>query len=221
MVYGKYDKGKETRQKIIVVAKELFYEKGFNQTSITEICKVADVMHGTFTYYFKTKVDLVSEIYADLLTKCYQIVRSNSTEYMDTFQMNLTANQFYYTVIFSSPENARFYHEVLLKMSVFDYIGRHVKRLYQSYNFHYNLNLSEEDLRDVLLVDSGIRREFFTDMFNTYGYKLEPEIVSKFIRKMNIHLGRTLTLDADIVLSYIERAEQLIKATDFSHLSLF
>ena len=221
MVYGTYEKGKETRQKIITVSKELFFEKGYNKTSITEICRTANVMYGTFTYYFKTKIDLVSEIYANLLMKCFQIAKSSNPEHMDTFQMNLTANQFYYTIIFSTPEYAHFYHEVLQKMSVFDYIGRHVKRRYQSYNIHYSLNFNDEDIRDLLLADSGIRREFFTDMFSTYGYSIETEIINKYLRKMNVYFGRTLTLDSDLVKKYIDIAEEIVRNTDYSHIKLF
>ena len=187
MGYGKYDKGKETRKKIVKTAKNMFHENGFKKTSITEICRINDIQLGTFTYYFKTKVDLVSEIYAEFLVDAYQAVRETDYEYKDPLQMNIVSNQFYYTASFSCPKCAKFYHEVLENTSIFDYIGKHVRRLYGSYNFHYGLNMDEEDMCDVLLVDSGLRKEFFCYMFNNFGYNLEPKVISKYLRKLNIY----------------------------------
>lgn len=55
-------KGDSQRQRIIEAAYELFYRKGFNQTSFSDIAQAADFPRGNFYYYFKSKDDLLREV---------------------------------------------------------------------------------------------------------------------------------------------------------------
>jgi len=50
------------KNELIDVATELFMEKGYEETSISDIVKKAKVAHGTFYYYFKTKEKILDEI---------------------------------------------------------------------------------------------------------------------------------------------------------------
>ena len=52
----------EVRQRIIESALELFRERGFAGTKVTDICERADVAHKTFFNHFPSKQDLVREI---------------------------------------------------------------------------------------------------------------------------------------------------------------
>ena len=51
----KTNRGQETLEKISKAAEDLFSEKGYYNTSITDITKRADVAPGTFYIYFKDK----------------------------------------------------------------------------------------------------------------------------------------------------------------------
>lgn len=55
-------KGLENQQKIIQSATELFYQKGYNQTSFTEIAKASGLPRGNFYYYFKSKDDILAAV---------------------------------------------------------------------------------------------------------------------------------------------------------------
>ena len=48
-------KSERTRQRIIDAANQLFYRKGYNRTSFTDVVEEADVPRGNIYYYFKTK----------------------------------------------------------------------------------------------------------------------------------------------------------------------
>lgn len=50
-----------TRREIYEAAMRLFEEKGFGETTITEICEAADVGRGTFFLHFPTKAALLYE----------------------------------------------------------------------------------------------------------------------------------------------------------------
>lgn len=47
-----------TRQKLLDIARQLMMSKGYNATTVEEVCKLAGVTKGAFFYYFKTKEDL-------------------------------------------------------------------------------------------------------------------------------------------------------------------
>ncbi len=55
-------KGEHSRQRIIDAADRLFYIKGFNQTSFSDIAEAAGVARGNFYYYFKTKDDILQAV---------------------------------------------------------------------------------------------------------------------------------------------------------------
>lgn len=52
-------KGEGNRQRIVDAANQLFYHKGYNQTSFSDIAEVAGLSRGNFYYYFKTKDDIL------------------------------------------------------------------------------------------------------------------------------------------------------------------
>ncbi len=72
-------KGENNRQRIIDAADQLFYTRGYNQTSFRDISDSTGIPRGNFYYYFKTKDDILSavidsrtQLYNDMLAKCEQ-----------------------------------------------------------------------------------------------------------------------------------------------------
>lgn len=65
-----------TKDKIIDVAKELFSQKGFYETRVSDIVNKADVAQGTFYIYFKSKEDLFLELIKKLH---HQLIQRLST----------------------------------------------------------------------------------------------------------------------------------------------
>jgi AcrR family transcriptional regulator len=50
------------RQQIMDAANQLFYHRGYNQTSFTDIAEAAGVPRGNFYYYFKTKDEILGAV---------------------------------------------------------------------------------------------------------------------------------------------------------------
>lgn len=53
------EKGETSRQHIIETANRLFYHRGYNQTSFSDIAEAAGIPRGNFYYHFKTKDDIL------------------------------------------------------------------------------------------------------------------------------------------------------------------
>ncbi|ASN03940.1 TetR family transcriptional regulator [Virgibacillus necropolis] len=67
-------KKQEKYDAILDAAFKVIEEKSFENTSISDIVKRANVAQGTFYLYFKSKSDLVPAIAEELLTKTYDMV---------------------------------------------------------------------------------------------------------------------------------------------------
>ena len=70
-------KGSANRQRIVDAADRLFYSRGYNQTSFSDISDETGIPRGNFYYYFKTKEDILNavvksrvEVFSNLLKQC-------------------------------------------------------------------------------------------------------------------------------------------------------
>lgn len=70
-------KGDGNRQRIIDAADNLFYKRGYNQTSFQDISDATGIPRGNFYYYFKTKDEILDAVVSsrvsdmsDMLQNC-------------------------------------------------------------------------------------------------------------------------------------------------------
>jgi AcrR family transcriptional regulator len=76
-------KGEKNRQHIINVADNLFHQKGFENTSFTDIADATDIARGNFYYYFKTKNDILAAVLSRRSENIRELLSSWEKEYPD------------------------------------------------------------------------------------------------------------------------------------------
>ena len=54
--------GEKTKQTILEVSNKLFYEKGYNATSFSQIVEATGLSKGNITYHFKSKQEILTSI---------------------------------------------------------------------------------------------------------------------------------------------------------------
>ena len=69
----KTKRGRETLNRIVSAAAQVFYEKGYHNASINDITRLAGVASGTFYVYFDSKYNL----YKFLLLQCSHMIRKH------------------------------------------------------------------------------------------------------------------------------------------------
>ena len=79
------------RQRIIDSAWELFYEKGYEETTIMDIVQKSGVAKGSFYYHFKGKDTLLNTL-ASLLDRYYEELAEDLPEDMNAFDKLMYLN---------------------------------------------------------------------------------------------------------------------------------
>jgi len=74
----------ERKNEIIETAQQLFIEKGFNQTKVSDIVKRIGVSQGIFYYYFKSKDEIIDEI----VHRYIQGIKSSALEILDNRELS-------------------------------------------------------------------------------------------------------------------------------------
>ena len=64
----------ERRNEILDVAQELFYSKGYENTSVKDIIDAVGIAKGTFYHYFSSKIQLLDELIERVLLQTIQMV---------------------------------------------------------------------------------------------------------------------------------------------------
>lgn len=73
------EQGRERKRQLVDAAVELFTQRGYRSTRISDICTSAGVAKGLFYWYFPTKLDLFTE----LVRSIRQQLRRSQAEAMD------------------------------------------------------------------------------------------------------------------------------------------
>ncbi len=80
----------DRKDELIDAAESLFSEKGFNETSIDDICEKVEVAHGLFYYYFDSKENVIEaiaeRIIKELVSDLEDIVRRDDLRADEKFK---------------------------------------------------------------------------------------------------------------------------------------
>ncbi len=87
--------GEVRKQEILLAARNLFVNKGYEQTSINDILHVVDIAKGTFYYYFASKEEVLETIILDIVEegarRAELILRDKSIPLVNRIMMAIMA----------------------------------------------------------------------------------------------------------------------------------
>ena len=90
------DRTRETRDKLLRVARDVFEEDGFDGASVSRIVDEASVSRGTFYLYFESKEDIFRTLAEDLLSQVVELQRPEATDPLETIRRTIAAFVVYY-----------------------------------------------------------------------------------------------------------------------------
>ena len=212
---NRYKKGVNTCNYIVEEAKKIFYEKGYCKTTIQEICDNTNITLGNFTYYFKTKQDLLRRIYVDYIKDVESFVMENTDDYPDPFDKYLIVGFVYNYRIFADEKISNFNKEIIEYGNLFNDIF--LKIPVEDVHFAYGnitKNVSKEELYLLYLSDLGIRKEltlFYVNnraLFNSpFDFSAEMAKVVSRIYSADDERIREKFIENEILIERIKKCE--------------
>lgn len=119
------------REQIIDIATKLFSEKGFDKTPISEVCTLANVSKGLVFHHFKSKDELLREIYkksTDIIIKINESkekdlpAKAQLKDLLESFFMHLEVNKLGFQFdlnVMMQPRTKEILNDLILKRSSF------------------------------------------------------------------------------------------------------
>ena len=126
---AQYTKGMGTRKEILSAARNLFYEKGYTETTTRQIASAAGINLGLIKYYFNSKADIAVHIYLD--------VRNGHSDFISQFgytdiELNLIASASELKTCFTNRHFCLFYHEIYREYKIHQIFRNHVSSTLES-----------------------------------------------------------------------------------------
>jgi TetR/AcrR family transcriptional regulator, transcriptional repressor for nem operon len=90
-------KGEGNRQRIIDAADNLFYRRGYNQTSFQDISDATGIPRGNFYYYFKTKDEILDAVVSSRVAEFLAMLKQYEEDTADARErLLLFSNMLYH-----------------------------------------------------------------------------------------------------------------------------
>ena len=127
------DKKRKTKKNIVSAAWRLFYEQGYDDTTVDEIIRASGTSKGTFYHYFKGKDALLTSL-SELFDNKYEELIQEMPEEMGNFETLLYLNQELFGMIETSVSR-----ELLASMYSSQLVTKGEKHLLDQNRIYYRL----------------------------------------------------------------------------------
>lgn len=175
------------RNEILECSKKLFFQNGYNKTSIRQIANALNIHHPNIYYYFKSKKDiaftLYGNIYQELDKKISECIPSRDVYYTATYL------RLHYKVFYWNKELFTLFYDFSKEGIVEEYVRPYAVKNYHLYLDAFNLDISEKDLNTYFSIATAI------------GFRFVDELIHK---KSTINLEDAINLMIRAPLLYME-----------------
>lgn len=216
---GSYKKGIQTKAKTLSVAKKLFYEHGIKDVTGTEICKQANITYGNFTYYYKTKKDLVAAIIQEIL--------ETATAYADkllpassSLEKGCLSCHLFMLSVCRDPKAARFLEQVY-SMDYRSIIPLFVEETYSTWFAESEKQPHSRHIHKLAVADAHARLALFLDLMERCNHKPEiPDILdmSDTVFELTCYI---LQVDSETLDRISARVHHILEQENYPSIALF
>ncbi|MFP4023609.1 MAG: TetR/AcrR family transcriptional regulator [Thiohalospira sp.] len=182
-----FEKIRESKKKLIMeTALELFANEGFHTTSISKIATKANISKGLIYNYFKSKEDLLSQIFHDIIDRTLDMLDPNHDEIITTEEAEGFFDRFF-DILSSNPQEWKLFYQLSVQQDVMKFLmGENINSRTQA-NQKLMLNyFSQQNFKDpelAIFMFSSILKGF------TFMYAFAPEMFpDKLLKKIKAKL---------------------------------
>ncbi|HCX65718.1 MAG TPA: hypothetical protein DHN33_10980 [Eubacteriaceae bacterium] len=208
----RYKKGFETKENIINVSKQMFYDLGYTKSTVQKIADNANIPLGLIPYYFKTKDNIVLEINSKFYLEIYEFVNSRLNVKRNSYLKLFIVTSIYYDIILSDENNKRFFYQVLRNKSNFRSLSYSIERVYKMIAKENDIDFDQTDIDCIMLAEFGARRELLLYYCEE---KLDVEL-DYLIKKLASLTGRFFGIPGDVIEDYYQQSNEFRESYDYS-----
>lgn len=191
---AQYKKGIDTKHRILLSSKKLFYLGGYTKTSCKAICDDAGVNVGLIPYYFKNKSSIASVIYAYLLIEVKEIVQRFFAEQNMVYELKYATaveNWVYMTLLLKDDHYRRFYYEICRSNVLIDENTKVLEFFYKLHNNKYRLGFTTNEIKLIRVVAVSAGMGLVEKYVEGYFDMSLEELIEYKIRMMYRELNHT------------------------------
>ncbi|KPU43730.1 DNA-binding transcriptional repressor AcrR [Oxobacter pfennigii] len=212
---GSVNTNYNTKEVIMAAAKLQFFEEGYFKTTIANIFKEINIPMGVFTYHYKTKDNLISEIFTQYYSEISKLIeRSFTVPPSQSFLKHMLISRIFYRIILENEKNARFYYEVIHDKSSYRFFKNVVIPKHRGLLKEFNVLVTEEEFQSIVVMGSGARREFFLSYFEN-NIKMS---VNQVVNLLESIVPRMLKIDQNLIDSILLKSIDLADSLDYSEI---
>lgn len=211
----------ETQTKIFTEAKRLFEEKGYYETTVREICKVAGGNTGLFHYYFKNKYKLGVRIYDDMFNNIKNYAEENFAHIKNpAVFMGIMMRMHTYTI--NDEKTIKFSIDAL-KEGIFESSMLDKSRqLLRNIDLYYETGMTDDQLQILLTTTLGVEHALITQnhigtfrlgtkeiadrilRVHLFGYSLEHDEIETCVKEVHKNFKQVLDKEPNFVCDMID-----------------
>ena len=203
----KYASMNKNEKSIYVAAKELFFKKGYYNTSTREIAEAAGVNSGLISYYFNSKSNLAVRIFDEMFFNIKTLTTENvPLEKNPAVLMGLMMKLQTYAL--QNEKIIKFVEDTFTEGIFEESILNSYMDLMRKINIYYDSGYSDEKLLNSLTYTVGVEKSLLTknrdcnicyttdDLSSTilrmhlFSFRLEDEEVEMCLRLVHIHFEK-------------------------------
>lgn len=200
-----YSVGLATKEKILSVCKELFYEKGLKATSYNDICEKADINRGLLPYHFKSKNNIAIQVFREFIDQFDSIMGENLN--IDDFNVYFAATEFVLFDLIKNNHNLRrFYNEIESEETFVESTMMMQRDIINQIIDANKLSFQEDELRTIICMFEGVEMEIIRNMQNGY----ITESIDKVVKRDLHFVFNQLGFERNEISEIIGKAKKII-----------
>lgn len=201
-----FEEIRESKKKLIMeTALELFANEGFHTTSISKIATKAGISKGLIYNYFKSKEDLLSQIFHDIMDRTMDMLDPNHDEIITTEEAEGFFDRFF-DILTTNPQEWKLFYQLSVQQDVMKLLmeeniqQRSQKNQKLILNYFSQQNFKDPELAIVMFssIFKGftLMYAFAPEMFpDELLNKIKAKLKEMFINKDNKNKGKEIKLD--------------------------
>ena len=195
-------KGEETKNRILFVARDLFYEYGFHKTTARMISEKANTNLGLLNYYFKNKNEMGLIIYSSIRDRFDELIAEYFPD-MDELMLFLFSSTLELYLCITNEKYGNFFHEFIGgEPKNRRFIQEHISDVFCRYSSEYAQTPEYTMLATISI--SAIKPAGVDYVLNHKG-EIKTDTYLRYYLEQQLHFLGHNKSEAD---SYIEKVHQ-------------